>query len=249
MDFAGHVIAITGAASGIGLSTAHLLASRSATLALADVNSSALEKAEKELKQEYPNVQVLAYVLDIRHEIEVAKWIETIIGVYGRLDGGVNMAGVIGKSIGISDISAINIDEWDFIMSHQLRHMGTGGSIVNASSVAGVIGMPKNAAYTASKHGVIGLTRSAAKEVGDRGIRVNAICPGFIDTPMQHQSTKVAVGAGVDDEARKQKRIKSVALQRGGRAEEVAELIVFLLGNGSSFITGNAVSVDGGWNC
>jgi NAD(P)-dependent dehydrogenase (short-subunit alcohol dehydrogenase family) len=184
----GRVIAITGAASGIGLATAHLLASRNATLSLADVNSAALEKAERELKQKYPAVDILSYVLDVRNEEAVQKWIETTVNVFGRLDGAANLAGVIGKSIGVSGIDHMDVDEWDFIMSvnlrgvmlclkHQLRHIGDNGSIVNASSIAGVVGMPMNAAYTASKHGVVGLTRSAAKEVGNRGVRVNAICP------------------------------------------------------------------------
>lgn len=132
-------------------------------------------------------------------------------------------------------------------LKHQLQHISDHGSIVNASSVAGVIGMPNNAAYTASKHGVIGLTRSVAKEVGARGVRVNAICPGYIDTPM-NQKSKVIQEANGNKEARDGK-IVAVALGRNGRAEECAEVIAYLLGGGASFVTGNAVSVDGGWNC
>lgn len=133
-------------------------------------------------------------------------------------------------------------------LKHQLRHISPHGSIVNASSIAGLIGQPNNAAYTASKHGVIGLTRTAAKEAGHRGVRVNAICPGFIDTPMNHKSRDVAATREGGTEAR-EKKIGAVALGRGGQAGEVAELIGYLLGEGASFITGNAVSVDGGWNC
>ncbi|KAF1849371.1 NAD(P)-binding protein [Cucurbitaria berberidis CBS 394.84] len=256
----GRVIAITGAASGIGLATAHLLASRNATLSIADVNATALEKAERDLKQRFPSVDILPYVLNVSKEEEVQKWIETIIAVYGRLDGAANLAGVIGPSIGLKGIDKQDISEWDFIMSvnlrgvmlclkHQLRHISdhSGGSIVNASSIAGVQGMANNAAYSASKHGVIGLTRSAAKEVGHRGVRVNAVCPGYIDTPMNHKSRDIAIQNGM--EAQREKRITSVALKRTGAPEECAELIVYLLGDGSSFITGNAISVDGGWNC
>ncbi|CAO2651937.1 Nn.00g002200.m01.CDS01 [Neocucurbitaria sp. VM-36] len=257
--FNGRVIAITGAASGIGLATAHLLASRNATLSIADVNAAALEKAEKELKQRFPNVDILLYVLNVSREEEVQKWIETVMTVYGRLDGAANLAGVIGKSIGLKGIDQQDISEWDFILNvnlkgvmlclkHQLRHISDKtGSIVNASSIAGVQGMANNAAYTASKHGVIGLTRSAAKEVGHRGVRVNAICPGYIETPMNHQSRDIAIANGGKEE--RDRRITSVALKRTGKAEECAELIVYLLGDGASFITGNAVSVDGGWNC
>ncbi|KAH7385998.1 3-oxoacyl-reductase [Pyrenochaeta sp. MPI-SDFR-AT-0127] len=256
--FNGRVIAITGAASGIGLATAHLLASRNATLSIADVNSVALEEAEKALKQRFPSVEILPYVLNVSKEEEVQKWIETIVNVYGRLDGAANLAGVIGKSIGIRGIDQQDMAEWDFIMNvnlkgvmlclkYQLQHMSDKGAIVNASSIAGVQGMANNAAYTASKHGVIGLTRSAAKEAGHRGVRVNAICPGYIDTPMNHKSRDIAVANGGKEE--RNKKITSVALRRSGQPEECAELIAYLLGDGASFITGNAVSVDGGWNC
>ena len=108
--------------------------------------------------------------------------------------------------------------------------------------------MAKNASYAASKHGVIGLTRTAAKEAGHRGVRVNAICPGFIYTPMSDQSWAIQAKAGASEEKRKA-RIESVPLGRGGTKEECAELIAFLLGEGSSFVTGSAMSIDGGWNC
>lgn len=164
-----------------------------------------------------------------------------------------------GQSIHNKGIDQQSLSEWNFILSinltgvmlclkYQLQHISPNGSIVNASSIAGVIGMANNAAYTASKHAVIGLTRSAAKEAGKRGVRVNAICPGFIDTPMQHKSQEISKSSGASMDARK-KKIESVALGRGGTADECAELIVYLLGDGASFITGNAVSIDGGWNC
>ncbi|KAJ4376227.1 hypothetical protein N0V83_001510 [Neocucurbitaria cava] len=255
--FNGRVIAITGGASGIGLATAHLLASKNATLCIADVNSSALDSAEKSLKQRFPALDILPYILDVTQEDQVAKWIETIISVYGRLDGAANLAGVIGKSIGLRGIDQQDVAEWDFILNvnlkgvmlclkHQLRAMSNGAAIVNASSIAGLQGQPNNAAYTASKHGVIGLTRSAAKEVGKRGIRVNAVCPGYIDTPMNHRSREISVkGGGVSLEER-EKKIKSVALGRGGKAEECAELIVYLLGRGRALLRGMRLVLMGG---
>jgi NAD(P)-dependent dehydrogenase (short-subunit alcohol dehydrogenase family) len=156
----------------------------------------------------------------------------------------------------VKNVAEQDVDEWDFIMSinlkgvmlcmkHQLQHMSDNGAIVNASSIAGLQGRPRNAAYAASKHGVIGLTRSAAKEFGERGIRINAVCPGMIDTPMS-QAARVPVKGGMDEALSEAAR---VALRRKGKAEEVAELIVYLLGDGASYITGNAVSVDGGWQC
>ncbi|KAJ4305612.1 hypothetical protein N0V90_001143 [Kalmusia sp. IMI 367209] len=255
--FNGRVVALTGAASGIGLATAHLLAERGATLSLADANAEGLDKAEKEIKQRWGDgVKVLPYVVDVRNEEQVQKWIETTVQVFGRLDGAANVAGVIGKSIGIKTIAEQDISEWDFIMDinlkgvmlclkHQLQHISDNGSIVNASSIAGLQGRPKNAAYAASKHGVIGLTRSAAKEVGHKGIRVNAVCPGMIDTPMS-ANARLAV-KGQKDEVLAE--AMQVAMKRKGKAEEVAELIIWLLGDGASYVTGNAVSVDGGWQC
>ncbi|KAL5418458.1 hypothetical protein PMIN04_007327 [Paraphaeosphaeria minitans] len=136
----------------------------------------------------------------------------------------------------------INLKGVMLCMKHQLCNMSDHGAIVNASSIAGLQGRPRNAAYAASKHGVIGLTRSAAKEFGDRGIRVNAVCPGMIDTPMS-QAARISVKNTKDETLGE---ASWVALGRKGKAEEVAELIVYLLSDGASFITGNAVSVDGG---
>ncbi|KAH7092180.1 hypothetical protein FB567DRAFT_232808 [Paraphoma chrysanthemicola] len=156
MSFAHRVIAITGAASGIGLATAHLLASHSATLSIADINASALSHAETSLRRQHPSVQILSYILDVRSEEQVAKWIETTLVAFGRLDGAANLAGVIGKSIGLKGVRDLDMDEWDFVLGvnlrgvalclkYQLRAMakevGGKGSVVNASSVAGVMGM------------------------------------------------------------------------------------------------------------
>ncbi|KAH7380426.1 hypothetical protein DE146DRAFT_671416 [Phaeosphaeria sp. MPI-PUGE-AT-0046c] len=267
MSFEGKVIAITGAASGIGLATAHHLASLNATLCLADLNSSALEAACTQIKEKHPSTTISLFPLDVRSESQVSAWISSIISSHSRLDGAANLAGVIGPSIGIKGLADLDVSEWDFVLDvnlkgvmlclkYQVRAMtanpapgGGNMSIVNASSIAGVQGMPFNASYTASKHAVIGLTRAVAKEVGKQGIRVNAICPGYIDTPMNVQSKEIQQKAGVVDEEKRRERIESVALGRGGRAEEVASLISYLLGEGSSFVTGNACSIDGGWNC
>ena len=186
--FADKVIAITGAASGIGLCTAHLLASRGAKLSLADVQQAALDKAREDIQSKYPSSEVLASVVDVRKYEQVQKWITDAVHHFGKLDGAANLAGVIPKSIGLQMLQDQDFEEWEFVtgvnltglmycMKAQLKSIADNGSIVNASSIAGLTGRDRNSAYSASKHGVLGLTRSAAKEVGVRGVRVNAICP------------------------------------------------------------------------
>ena len=189
-QFKGKVVAVTGAAQGIGFVTASLLATRGASLSLADVQDEGLTKAKEAIQKESPAVEVFTHALDVRNADEVASWINKTIAHFGRLDGAANIAGIVPKSIA-SDAGLVeNIDsgEWDFCMAvnltgvmhcmkHQLKVMAEGSAVVNASSIAGLQGREKNGIYTASKHGVIGLSRSAAKEVGRRGVRVNAICP------------------------------------------------------------------------
>ncbi|KAF2181948.1 3-oxoacyl-reductase [Zopfia rhizophila CBS 207.26] len=259
MAVKGKVITITGGASGIGLATAHLLASRGATLSIADIQQEALDKATESLRSQH-NAEIFPYVVDVRKPEQVEQWTKAVSEKYGRLDGAANVAGVIGKSIGINGIVDQDLDEWDFIMDvnlkgvmlclkSQLAVIAEGGSVVNAASIAGLQGRPNNAAYAASKHGVIGLTRSAAKEVGGKRVRVNCICPGYIETPMNASARAVAEKAGGAESQHRNSEAMSVALKRSGKAEEVASLIAFLLGDESKFITGVAYSIDGGWNC
>ncbi|KAI8195440.1 Levodione reductase [Colletotrichum sp. SAR 10_65] len=187
-QFSDKVVAITGGASGIGLATAHLLAERGAKVSLADVQEKALQQAQSDIKSKYPESDVLIFTVDVRNYEQVDKWITETVKHFGKLDGAANLAGIIPNSIGLKGIDEQDFDEWDLILSvnltgvmhclkAQLRVIENTGAIVNASSIAGLIGRNKNASYVASKHGVMGLTRSAAKEVGPKGIRVNGICP------------------------------------------------------------------------
>jgi NAD(P)-dependent dehydrogenase (short-subunit alcohol dehydrogenase family) len=186
--FINKVIAITGAGSGIGLATAQLLAERGATLSLADLHQSSLENAMSLIKSQSPNTKILITSLDVRSTTAVDSWIAKTQAEFGPLDGAVNLAGVIGPSIGVNGVQDLSDDEWDFVVGvnltgsfkclrAELKALKDGGSIVNTSSVAGIQGFAFNPAYTASKHGVVGMTKSAAKEVGNRAIRVNCICP------------------------------------------------------------------------
>lgn len=186
MTLHGKVISITGAASGIGLCLAKLCAARGAKLALADVQEAALAKLAQELQAS--GTEVLFTRVNVASNQEVDEWVSATVKHFGRLDGAANLAGVEGKKSTGSNIVDQSNDEWDFILSinltglmyclrAQLRVMGKGASVVNAASIAGIIGRPGISAYSVSKHGVIGLTKSTAKEVGEMGVRVNAVAP------------------------------------------------------------------------
>ena len=243
------VIAITGAASGIGFETAKILASRGAILSIADNRSDPLSKAASTLKDS--GAKVLSTVVDTRNKDEVESWIQATVKEFGRLDGAANLAGVIGPSmgkIGIADFT--NDEEWDSIMDvnvkgvfnclrAEMKVMTSGASIVNAASVAGLQGSHLGAPYVASKHAVVGLTRSAAKEIGSKNVRINAVAPGIVRTPMVDllESQRGPMQAGV------------AALGREAHPSEIGKVIAFLLSDEASFVTGAIYTVDGGWVC
>ncbi|KKK22257.1 hypothetical protein AOCH_006641 [Aspergillus ochraceoroseus] len=269
----GKVIAITGAASGIGLATARLLAQQGAFLSLADINEARLEEAAAALRQQfYPSITsnggmdpVLTTVVDVRSAQACNDWVQRTVNHFSQpLSGAANLAGVFGKSIGqeVGAVRNMTDAEAEFVLDvncrgtfnclrAELAHMKTGttprgrhgGSIVNAASIAGLMGVEHNGPYVASKHAVVGWTRTAAKEEGKRAIRVNAIAPGIIATPMISQieaaaGTTELFGAGDPG-----------ALARKGDPEEVAAVVVFLLSDQSSFVNGVVLPVDGGWMC
>ncbi|EON67603.1 hypothetical protein W97_06971 [Coniosporium apollinis CBS 100218] len=257
-SFEGRVIAITGAASGMGLALSKLLSSRGASLSLADVQESALSSALEAVKAESSNssAKFLTCKTDVRDRSQVDAWIKQTVDELGGLHGAANLAGVIGRNHDSKGVEDQDSGEWDFVLgvnltgvmhclSAQVRHFSKeGGSIVNAASIAGLMGRPNTSAYVASKHGVIGLTRSVAKETGVRRIRVNCIAPGYILTPMVEKASKIS-----DQPVDTNPEIKATALQRAGKAEEVARLIAFLLSEESSYITGAVHTIDGGWVC
>lgn len=171
----------------MGLETSKMLCARGAKVSMADIQETTLFSAAAEIEK--AGGQVMATVVDVRSEKEVAEWIEKTVEKFGKLDGAANLAGVLPKTFHTGTVEDQETSDWDFVISvnltgmmycmrSQLRHMNDKGSVVNASSVAGLIGFANCAAYGASKFGVVGLTKCAAKEVGPtKGIRVNCIAP------------------------------------------------------------------------
>ncbi|KAF9880785.1 hypothetical protein CkaCkLH20_01827 [Colletotrichum karsti] len=251
-SFKGKVIAITGAASGIGLATAKALAALGARLSITDVNEAVLASTATELASLCGGAEnVYSQVADVRDRKAVEAWIAATVEKLGPLDGAANCAGVLGAQGNRATIPQLEDDEWDFVMGVNakgilnamraqipvLRDEGKGASIVNVASVSGLYGLEFHGAYTASKHAVVGLSKSAAREFGRKGVRVNAVCPGPIDTPILHKSLETAA-TGAD--------LPPPLLGRIGQPEEVSAMITFLLSDAASYVTGQAMLVDGG---
>lgn len=245
-EFAGRVAFITGGASGLGRAAAQQLAVAGASIAIADVQHDAARALAHELGAH--GVQAINCACDVRDDHAVAQAVATTVERFGRLDIAINAAGIGGPEVRTAEYDPL---EWERVidinlngvwrcMRHQIPAMlgNGGGVIVNVASVAGLIGFPRHPAYAASKHGVVGLTKTAALEYGRKGIRINALCPGFTLTPMvQHM---IDAGLPADTLAAR------VPLGRLGTAEEVAATILYLCSSASAFMSGHALAIDGG---
>lgn len=231
-DLDGRVALVTGGASGIGAATVDLLRRRGATVVAGDLH-------------ERDGVEPL----DVTDEAAVDALVDAVVERHGRLDLAANVAGVPGVHAEVTDSRtadwretlAVNLDGVYLCLRAELRAMRAAGSgsVVNVASSAGRMGVPGLAAYSASKHGVLGLTKSAALEVAREGIRVNAVCPGIVRTPMLE-------GFVGGDEALLEKMGRRAPMGRLGEPADVAEAVVWLLSDAARFVTGNALSPDGG---
>ncbi|MEU0782674.1 glucose 1-dehydrogenase [Streptomyces sp. NPDC006173] len=247
-NFEGQVALVTGAASGMGLATARAFAQAGAAVVLADLSKDAVEKAARELTD--AGHQALGVVCDVTDEVQAAAAVDRAVEAFGRLDMAFNNAGIQAPPTDAADETAENFDRVNAVnlrgvwaaQKHELRQMRTQGSgaIVNCSSLGGLVGLPERAAYHASKHGVIGLTKSAAVEYAPKGIRINAVCPGTIDTPMVSSMLESQADAMAEI-------LKQQPIGRLGRAEEIAEAVLWLCSPGASFVIGAALPVDGGF--
>ena len=247
-SFRDKVALVTGAASGMGLATAKAFADAGAAVALVDINEDAVVSAADKLAG--AGGRAMGIRCNVADESDVAAMVERTVSTFGRLDAAFNNAGVQSPALETADVSAEEFDRVNAInlrgvwtcMKHELRYMRErdSGAIVNCSSIGGLIGLPGRAAYHAAKHGVIGLTRSAALEYASRGIRINAVCPGTIDTPM------VSEMLAKEPDAMKE-ILRNQPIGRLGRAEEIASAVLWLCSPGASFVIGHALVVDGGF--
>jgi len=248
LSFENKVALVTGAAMGMGLATAQAFAEAGAAVVLADVVDNALRTETEKLVA--AGHKALAIRCDVINDAEVAAMIEQTVATFGRLDAAFNNAGIMIPAVDTADakdedferVIAVNLRGVWNCMKHELRQMREQGSgaIVNNSSIAGLSASPRRASYGATKHGVLGLTKSAAVEYAAQGIRINAVCPGSIQTPMVTDMIEKG-WITMDD------MIGTLPIQRIGQPEEVASAVLWLCSPGASFVIGHALVVDGGF--
>lgn len=249
LEFAGQVALVTGGSSGIGAATVKAFCKAGAAVVIADI----LDAEGKALAAELAKAghRAVYQHCDVTREADIAAAVACATDTFGALHHAFNNAGIEGDAAPVDQASN---DNWERVLSVNLRGVwwcmkheipamratGAACSIVNCSSIAGLTGFAGIPAYAASKHGVVGLTRSAALDLAMGSIRVNAICPGVIQTPMIDRF------AGEDGAAR-EALASGAPMARMGMPEEIASAVLWLCGRGASYMTGQAIAVDGGW--
>jgi NAD(P)-dependent dehydrogenase (short-subunit alcohol dehydrogenase family) len=250
-SYAGKVAFVTGAGSGIGRATALAFAREDASVVVSDISEQNIRDTARRIEE--LGGRALAVRCDVTRSEDVKAALDETIETFGRLDVAFNNAGVEQAKKAMADITE---EEWDRIIAIDLRGMFLcmkyevplmleqgGGAIVNTSSGAGVKGFEGQAAYVAAKHGVVGLSKSAALDYAASNIRINAVCPGIIDTPMMDR-----FGGGTPEG--KERELSSAAaaepIGRAGKPEEIAAAVVWLCSDAASFVVGDAMIVDGG---
>ncbi|KEF56745.1 uncharacterized protein A1O9_06935 [Exophiala aquamarina CBS 119918] len=251
----GKSILLTGGASGIGLDTAKLLLSKGANLVVGDFNEEALNKVSDEIRAAGKG-KVILQTVDVRERSQVRNLVETAVKEFGGLDGCANIAGTAG-SLGSKYIWEMDGCDYDTVMdvnakgvfyclAEELKPgvLVEGASIVNVASILSLRGVLRSSAYIASKHAVQGLTKAAAIDAAERGIRVNCVAPGHVDTPMLSVALEQKFGSDPDKWPN-----PTTPFPRRGKPAEIGAVIAFLLCDEASFVTGSTYTVDGGWNC
>ena len=242
------VALVTGGSKGMGEAAVRIFAEKGASVAILDVDIEAAEKLSAELNENGANT--IAIKCDVSSEAEVEKAVAKVVETYGKLDAAFNNAGI---QIPAQDITETSEEDYDKIlnvnlkgvwlcMKHELIQMKKqqSGAIVNNSSLAGKVGVPGRTPYVAAKHAILGITKSAAADYASQGIRINAVCPGTIETPMVNDM----VNSG---DLKREDSINAAPINRLGKASEVADAAVWLCGEESTYVIGQSIAVDGGY--
>ncbi|HEX3954291.1 MAG TPA: glucose 1-dehydrogenase [Stellaceae bacterium] len=246
----GKVALVTGGGGGIGRATALAMVREGAKVAAADFNAAAARDTVAQINA--AGGQAITLTGDVSRPEDVLAMVQDTLSAFGRLDCAFNNAGIAAFQVDASGrktadwgeeafdrMIAVNLKGVWLCMREEIRHMliHGGGAIVNAGSIAGLIGLPTSSAYVAAKHGVLGLTKTAALEYADAKIRVNAVCPGYIETPMTEDAMR----------RRGEAIMAQIPARRMGQPGEIAEMVVWLCSDRASYVTGACYNVDGGW--
>ena len=247
-DLSGKTVIVTGGASGIGEAAAVLYAKEGCQVVISDLNEEKGNKLAEQIKQ--AGGKAIFVRADVSNPADCGELVRKTVENFGSVDIAFNNAGIGGENNPVADMSieswdktiAVNLSSVFYCMKYEIQQMQKQGkgSIVNNSSILGQVGFANAAAYVAAKHGVVGLTKNAALEYSSKNIRINAIGPGFINTPLLSE-------AGMDENAKQTYLVPLHPISRLGESAEVAELAVWLSSDKASFITGSYYAVDGGY--